>query len=121
MLDRLSSREIAEWRAYSDLEMLPNERLEFLLATLTTVLVNVNLAEDSEPAEIADFLPWLRLNDDEDEEQRMDAEAMVAMIEELNTAFGGVDLRTPPAASTNGDTNPGQGAGQTGTRMSEPE
>lgn len=100
MLDRLSSREIAEWRAYSDLEMLPNERLEFLLATLTTVLVNVNLAEDSEPAEIADFLPWLRLHDDEEEEQRMDAEAMVAMIEELNTAFGGVDLRGVASAST---------------------
>lgn len=94
-MDRMSAREIAEWRAYSDLEMLPSERLEFLLGVLTTVLVNVNRDEDSDPAEISDFMPWLRLDEEDEEDNRPSQAEMLALIESLNATFGGRDERQP--------------------------
>lgn len=71
--------------------MLPDERLEFLLATLATVLANVNRGEDAEPFTMINFMPWLD-QDDEEPEPRSQAE-MIALVESLNVAFGGSDER----------------------------
>lgn len=92
LLDGVTSRELSEYMALRHIELLPNERLELLLATLIAVTVNVHQDPDrGEQVEALDFLPWLR--DDDDEPEEKSADDMVAMIEMLNTAFGGVDLR----------------------------
>lgn len=91
LLDDVSSQEISEYLALRQLELLPNERIEMLLATLIAITVNVHRNPDrDEPVDALDFLPWLRADDEADEKTTDD---MVSMIEMLNTAFGGVDLR----------------------------
>ena len=96
LLDGVSSRELSEYMALRHIELLPNERLELLLATLIAVTVNLHQDhERGEAVEPLDFLPWLR--DDEDEAEEKSQDDMVAMIEMLNTAFGGADLREKPA------------------------
>lgn len=93
LLDEVSSRELSEYAALRHLELLPNERVELLLATLIAVTINVHRdPEKGEPVEALDFLPWLQ-DDDDDETDEKGTDDMVAMIEMLNTAFGGVDLR----------------------------
>lgn len=68
--------------------MLPDERLEFLLANIAALLANQWRGEDDTPVTPRDFLPWLP--EDDGDEQSTD---MVAMIEHLNALFGGEDLR----------------------------
>ncbi len=85
-----SSTEISEWQAYRSVELLPGERIEMLLATLCALTVNVNRAKDSEPATALDFLPWM---DDDDDDDEQSPEDVIRMIEQLNAAFGGADLR----------------------------
>lgn len=93
LLDGVSSHELSEYVALRHIELLPNERLELLLATLIAVTINLHQdPEKGEPVEALDFLPWLR-DDDDDEPGEKSTDDMVAMIEMLNTAFGGVDLR----------------------------
>lgn len=74
--------------AYRSIELLPDERVELLLASIASLLANQWRGENDTPATPADFMPWLP-EDDEDEKPT----DMVAMIEMLNTAFGGDDLR----------------------------
>jgi hypothetical protein len=108
----MTAREIAEWRVYAGLEMLPNERTEFLLAVLTTQVINATRGEDSDPVEVLDLMPWLWI-DAEEPEPRSQAD-MAVMIEALNKAFGGRDERAagelhhadvePETVSSVGDT-----------------
>lgn len=93
LLDGVSSRELSEYMALRSLELLPNERLELLLATLIAVTVNIHRDPDSDTVEPVQFLPWLAGDDDDDQVVQRTAEEMVATIEMLNAAFGGQDLR----------------------------
>lgn len=93
VFDEMTSAEVAEWQAYRQVELLPGERLEMLVATLIALTANIHRAEHSEPLTALDFLPWLQDDDDEDDERR--PEDMIRMIETLNAAFGGRDLREP--------------------------
>lgn len=87
-LARTTSHQLAEWRAYTRVEPLWNERLEILLATIAAVLANQWRGENDEPASPRDFMWWLPNGDIQDEPPDM-----VAVIEQLNAAFGGEDLR----------------------------
>lgn len=81
--------------------MLPDERLEMLLASIAALLANQWRDTSSEPATVRDFMPWL--NDEDDEEPaEMDQAAMIARIEALNAAFGGRDLRNGAADGDDG-------------------
>lgn len=96
LLDRTSSQELSEWRAYCSIEPLPNERQEMLLANIAAILTNVHRDRDhtSEVTPL-DFLPWLDNDSYEtsDDDEPMHPDAMVAYVEALNAAFGGQDLR----------------------------
>lgn len=81
--------------AYRSIELLPDERVEMLLASIAALLANQWRGEDDTPATPADFMPWLV--EDDDDEKPTD---MVAMIEMLNTAFGGDDLRQTVSQET---------------------
>lgn len=88
----MTSAELAEWRAYQSIEMLPDERVEFLLALQVSLLANIHRSEDAEPFEVNDFLPWLHDEDDDEPEGLSQAE-VIALVEGLNAAFGGRDER----------------------------
>lgn len=94
LLRQISSRELSEWQALYGLELLPQERTELLLAQLLAMTANIHQAEDAEPVQALEFLPWWR---DATEVEQQDAgktpEEMLAMVEMLNAAFGGEDLR----------------------------
>lgn len=95
LLDRTSSQELSEWRAYCSIEPLPNERQEMLLANIAAVLVNAHRDQDhtSEVTPL-DFMPWLDNNSyGTSDDDGIDPDAMAAKIEALNIAFGGQDLR----------------------------
>lgn len=95
LLDRTSSQELSEWRAYCSIEPLPNERQEVLLANIAAILTNVHRDRDhtSEVTPL-DFMPWLDNNSYEtSDDEPMHPDAMVAYVEALNAAFGGQDLR----------------------------
>ena len=81
--------------AYRSIELLPDERVELLLASIAALLANQWRGEDDTPATPADFMPWLPEDDENDEPTDM-----VAMIEMLNTAFGGDDLRETVSQET---------------------
>lgn len=95
LLDRTSSQELSEWRAYCSIEPLPNERQEMLLANIAAVLVNAH-RDQARSTEVTplDFLPWLDNSSYEtDDDGPVDADTMLAYVEALNAAFGGQDLR----------------------------
>ncbi len=57
MLQRMSSRELAEWRAYDRLEPIGEPRADFRMAVLTSLIANVNRDPEKakEPFEPSDF------------------------------------------------------------------
>lgn len=89
LLERTTSRQLAEWRAYTRVEPLWNERLEILLASIAAVLANQWRSENDDPVSPRDFMYWLP----EDETEDAAPDDMVAVIEQLNAMFGGDDLR----------------------------
>lgn len=99
LLARISSRELSEWMALSSIELLGQERIELLLAQLLALTANVNRSKDQDPVSAFDFLPWWP--EAEAPATRDDAqtpEQMLALVEALNAAMGGQDLRSAAAA-----------------------
>lgn len=78
--------------------MLGQERLELLLAQLLALTANVHRGEDDEPVRALDFLPWWVWEEPGDarRDDGQTPEEMLALVEALNAALGGEDLR--PAA-----------------------
>lgn len=91
----MSARELTEWIAYNSIEPFQDERQDVLLATVAAILVNANRDPDTSSEAIPDdFLPWRdKSHYETDDEETPDTEAMAAMVEALNAAFGGDDLR----------------------------
>lgn len=91
LLRQISSRELAEWQALYSLELLPQERTELLLAQLLAMTANINRADGADPVDALAFLPWWQ--DAQPLQEGKSPEQMLAMVEMLNAAFGGADLR----------------------------
>ena len=92
----MSARELTEWIAYNSIEPFQDERQDVLLATVAAILVNANRDPDKSSEAIPDdFLPWRDKShyETDDDEEGPDVETMAAMVEALNAAFGGRDLR----------------------------
>lgn len=95
LLAKISSRELSEWMALASLEPLGLERIELLLAQLLALTANVHRGEDDDPMSAWDFLPWWP-DTNPAAVSRPDGqspEEMLALVEALNQAFGGQDLR----------------------------
>lgn len=96
LLERISSRELTEWIAYQQLEPMQAERsdrIELLLGQLLVLLANVNrdTKKRKRPYSLEDFMPWLRGG--AAQKSRQTLEQQLAIVEVLNAAFGGDDLR----------------------------
>ena len=78
----MTSRQVSEWIAYRRVELLPDERLEMLLASIAALLANQWRGEKDEPVTPQDFMPWLD-QDDEDEPQAQNVDSMVAMLKQV--------------------------------------
>lgn len=99
LLACISSRELSEWLALYSIEMLPQQRLELLLAQLLALTANVHRNEGDPAADPADFLPWWNLAWDpaaEMDEPGQTPAQMLALVEQLNAALGGEDRRGRP-------------------------
>jgi len=91
LLTRISSRELSEWMALYSIEMFGQDRVELLLAQLLALTANVHRGDDDEPMSAMDFMPWWPVEQAERDVQS--PEQMLALIEALNAAMGGRDLR----------------------------
>lgn len=84
-MGRVTSRQVSEWIAYRRVELLPDERLELLLASIAALLANQWRGEHDEAAKPRDFMPWLdELDDDEsDDDPQAHTAAMVDMLKRV--------------------------------------
>lgn len=57
MLDGMSSRQMAEWRAFGSLEPIGDERADFRMAYALSVIVNMFAGKDTEKVSPIDLMP----------------------------------------------------------------
>jgi len=91
----MSSREFSEWLAYAQIEPLGDERGDLQAGVIAATIANANRDEDKtpEPYRPADFIHEFWPPEDADEEPRQSWQEQLALVEALNAAFGGRDLR----------------------------
>lgn len=89
---RVTSRQVSEWIAYRRIELLPDERLEMLLASIAALLANQWRGEDDEPVQPHDFMPWL----EQDDEQESPGPNVGVMVDMLKRVFGAKEVPNDP-------------------------
>ena len=89
LLQRIDSHELAEWNAYFRLDPFGQDRQDIGAALVACTVANVNRSNDQDPYEIQDFMPRFGVQ----EEQRQDWKDQLSLVEMMNEAFGGLDLR----------------------------
>jgi len=98
-LARISSRELSEWQAFARIDPFNQQRADLRAGIVSSVIANVHrdAKKRPEPYGPGDFLPKFQENGSERVKQS--PEAMLGLVEVMNRAFGGVDLRekAPPA------------------------
>ena len=82
LLSRISSEELAEWMAFSTIQMLPGMADDWRAAMLASTIANVNRASDSDPMPLSEFLPRM-VQDEEVEESPDRSLALLARLEAL--------------------------------------
>ena len=105
LLERISSRELAEWQAYYMLEPFGEERKDLRAGTISATVANIARGEQK-PFQPSDFMPRFDQAEEPEgaEEIVTDAaeaepsgpeawRAQLEYIEALNAALGGADLR----------------------------
>ena len=88
LLARISSRELAEWMQYYELEPFGEERADLRAAIVATTIANSNRRKGKRAFKPADFMPRF-----EKKEEAQSWEQQLAIVEALNSALGGKDLR----------------------------
>lgn len=90
LLGQISSREITEWMAYDKLEPFGERRADLRAGIVASTVANVfrNAKEHPRAFRADEFMP-----DFERGLQRQTWEEQLALVEMLNAAFGGRDLR----------------------------
>lgn len=72
MLEGLTSRQVAEWQAYSAVEPFGEDRADYRLAYALAVIVSLLKGKDGPPVNVADFYPKvgvLAVSDSDDDEE----------------------------------------------------
>ena len=103
----MSSREFSEWMIFDRHEPVGARRLDWLAARIMALMANMMADRKKHPEafKAGDFLPefWQDTGDDEDaeddEEQGMPWQTMLSIVEAMNKALGGKDLRKRPNAT----------------------
>jgi len=91
LLARMSSRELAEWQAYAQLDPFGNERGDLQAGIVASMIANVyrDRKKQRKPFAPADFLPVFERK----RKRRQTWQQQLQIVEMLNQAFGGRDLR----------------------------
>ena len=84
----VSSREYAEWMAFARHEPIGAQRGDLQAAMICMLVANVNRGKGQRPFRVQEFLPEYWPHSAEPDWQRQ-----LAMVEMLNAAMGGDDLR----------------------------
>ncbi len=94
-LAHISSREIAEWRAFAQVEPFGETRADWRSAFEMSLLANVNRNPEkrSEPFTAADFLIQFAPPIDAVRDPEAKMKQMMGAVVMLNTALGGEDKR----------------------------
>ena len=92
LLNRISNRELVEWMAFEQLEPFGYEQEMLGHAITAATIANVNRGKDQKPYKVEDFMPRLKYAEEEKEKT---VEDDIAVIEMINTTFGGIDKRKP--------------------------
>lgn len=96
MLGRMDSRELSEWLAYYKLEPFGQDRQDAGPAIVAHTIANIHRPADSDPYPLSAFFPRIIDGDDQpddNQEEHMNPQEQLSMVEMLNAAFGGTDLR----------------------------
>ena len=93
LLSEISSRELSEWMAYERLEPFGEKRADLRSAIVASTVANTARDEKKRrrPYTPEEFMPAFQA---EDEEEAIEPwQRQLQMVEMLNAAFGGKDLR----------------------------
>lgn len=82
----MSSREFAEWGEFAKLEPFGEVRADVRSAMICKVIADVNRGKGVKPYKVSDFMPRF-------EPESQSEEEMLQMVQTLNVALGGEDLR----------------------------
>lgn len=90
LLNRISSRELAEWQAYDQIDPIGEARADLRAGIVASTVANVNRdpKKRTRPYKPADFMPDFDKAEREPDWQRMLQQAMM-----INAAYGGKDMR----------------------------
>ena len=88
LLARISSRELTEWMQYYELEPFGEERADLHAAIVAATVANSNRRKGKRAFKPADFMPRFEKRD-----EPQSWEQQLAIVEALNSALGGTDLR----------------------------
>lgn len=93
LLQEISSKELTEWRAYAALEPFGEARADLRAGIVARTVAEVHRdpKRRKRPFEVKEFMPRFEETAGEDVEQT--PEQQLALVEMLNAAFGGKDLR----------------------------
>ena len=86
MLARVSSRELTEWGIFYGLEPFGEERADLRSGVVASTIANVNREKKQKPYKPEDFLLFR-------EKPKQSWEDQLRIVEMLNAAYGGQDLR----------------------------
>jgi hypothetical protein len=79
MLSEISSRDFAEWMAYSRLEPWGEERDDLRMGIVASTIANVNRSKNQKPYKPSDFIPDFEPETEEEAQARLMAKAMSAL------------------------------------------
>lgn len=91
--ETISSTEFAEWQAYDKIEPFGADRFPEYFGTIAATIVNVQRAKGKKALQWFDFFPPYG------ETKHQTTEDQISIVEMLNEAFGGKDIRHEKASS----------------------
>lgn len=84
MLERIDSRELAEWQAFYSLWPFGDERADIRQAMTSMILANAYRGKNSPPVKIQNFLPFSR----PPQRKEQTAEQMMAATKHISQTVG---------------------------------
>ena len=79
MLSEITSKQFAEWMAYSKLEPWGEERDDLRMGIMASTIANVNRGKNQKPFKPTDFMPQFEPETEEQAAERLIAKAMLAL------------------------------------------
>ena len=93
LLNSIDSHELAEWMAFFRLNPFGERRADIRAALISSVIANVNRGKDQPPFKVEDFIIKYDQPELDEPERVQDWQQQLALVEMLNSAFGGKDQR----------------------------